>query len=270
MSAPTDRATSASSSRIQRGSGGRRLALGLGVGVALLVTFGVLYARHVGSSRRAAEAAATLLASEARGDPVLRVPHLLGPITLDGDMDDLGWVHPPGPARTGEFLVDNGRPARPISAARLVWGGDYLYLALFASDEDIESHVDQPDDPNGLDDAFRIVFSEPGAEYAIEVSPEGIITDAVRLGEGPWDFTWSSGAHASRELDGTVNFPNDLDEEWAIELAIPFESIGMRGEPGENIGMSLSRCDTPKDTLRVCAGWGEGALGHSRGRIVLE
>jgi hypothetical protein len=248
----------------------RSSATALGLGALMLATGGGLYARHVASSRRAARAAATLRASVARGDPVLRVPHIPGAITLDGDTDDPAWTRPPGPARTGDFLFENGKPARPYSEARLVWGGDYLYLALYASDEDIESHTDQPDAPLGLDDAFRIVFAQPGVEYAIEVSPRAVITDSIRRGDGAWDPTWSSGAHASNEVEGTMNDTRTMDEEWAIELAVPFESLGMKGEPGENIGMSLHRCDTPRNGRRVCAGWGEGPADGVRGRIVLE
>jgi hypothetical protein len=102
------------------------------------------------------------------------------------------------------------------------------------------------------------------------VSPKAVVTDSSRRGDGEWDLSWSSGVHVSRELDGTINDPKNMDEEWAIEMAIPFESLGMKGEPGENIGMSLSRCDTPKREPRVCAGWGEGPADRGRGRIVLE
>jgi hypothetical protein len=213
-------------------------AKALGFGVVLLAASGVAYAQHLASSRRAARAAATLSASVARGDLVLRVPHLTGAIALDGDMDDPGWVRPPGPARTGEFLLENGKPARPHTHARLVWGGEYLYMAVLASDEDIES-----------DDAIHIAFSGD-TQYAIDVSPKALVTGSIR------------GVHASSEIDGTIDKPNNFDEEWSLELAIPFESLGMRGERGENIGMSLSRCDTPKDGSRVCASF--------RSRIVLE
>ena len=238
--------------------------------VAVLAVGGGLYVRHVGSTRRAALAAATLSTSVARGDPVLHVPHAPGTITLDGDTDDPGWLRPPGPARTGAFLFQNGKPARPYSETRIVWSGEYLYLALYASDEDIESHTDKPDEPNGLDDAFHIVFSQADVEYAIEVSPNAVITDSISRGGGAWDLAWSSGSHASREIDGTINDSKNTDEEWAIELAIPLASLGMKGEPGENIGMSLSRCDTPKRASWVCAGWGDGPADHGRGRIVLE
>jgi hypothetical protein len=217
------------------------------------------------------ESAAVLAASVARGEPLLRVPHAPGPITLDGDTDDLGWRLLPGPARTYAFRFDDGRRALPYSEARLVWSGDYLYLALYASDQDIQSHTDQPDQPiPPNDDSFRVVFSQGDAEYAIEVTPKALITDGIRKGEGAWDLRWNSGAHASREIDGLMNDTRSKDEEWAIELAIPLVSIGMRGERGENIGMSIRRCDIPFGVPRVCAGWGEGPGDHGRGRIVLE
>jgi hypothetical protein len=242
----------------------------IGLGLAILASAGVVYAKHAASSRRAAQSASTLSAAIALGAPVLRVPHAPGPITLDGDTDDLGWLHPPGPARTGAYRFANGQPATPYSETRLVWSGDYLYLALYASDEDIETHADAPDGPVAAEDAFHIVFSQPGVDYAIDVSPKAVISDAIRRGAGGWDLSWQSGAHASKEIDGTINDPKNLDEEWAIELAVPFESIGMRGERGETIGLALRRCDKPKEGPRVCATWGGGPSVREGGRIVLE
>jgi hypothetical protein len=247
-----------------------RWSVMLGLGAAMLVAAGVTFSRHVRSSRAAAGAAAALSASVARGDPVLRVPHVPGAITLDGDTDDPGWLRAPGPARTGAYVLPNGKAAIPYSETRLVWGDGYLYLALYASDEDIESRADQPDGPVRLDDAFRLVFSRPGVEYEIDVSPRAVIADSIRREGGEWDSTWNSGSHASKEMDGTVNNPKDRDEEWAIELAIPLESLGLKGEPGEIIGMSLSRCDTLHGAPAVCAGWGVGSAEQGRGTIVLQ
>lgn len=219
----------------------------LALALLLFAAAGVAYGEHHAASRRAADAAANLSASIARGDLVLHVPHLSGAIVLDGDMDDPGWVRPPGPAQTGEFLLDSDKPARPHSHARLVWGGEYLYMAVLASDEDIES-----------DDAIHFVFSQGNVEHTMAVTPRGVITGSIH------------GVHVSTEIDGTVDHPNNFDEEWSLELAIPFESLGMRGERGETIGLSLSRCDTPKDGHRVCAGWGDPAFNERRGRIVLD
>jgi hypothetical protein len=247
-----------------------RWAAMLGLGVACSVVGGVLYSRHARSAQASARAAAALSAAVARGDPVLRVPHVSGAIVLDGDTDDPGWLRAPGPARTRGFLLPSGKAAIPYSEARLVWGDGYLYLALYASDEDIEVHGDQPDQPVALDDAFRLTFARPGVEYEIDVSPTAVITDSVRRRGGEWDLSWNSGAHASKEIDGSLNEPKNRDEEWAIELAIPLESLDMAGERGEMIRMSLSRCDSLRGAPPICAGWGDGSAGYGRGTIVLE
>jgi len=197
------------------------------------------------------------------------VPHLQGAITLDGDTDDPGWKGPS--LRTGAFVGTDGvTPVHPHSEARVLWGDGFLYLNLYAADEDIETRTDQPDGPLWLDDSFRLSFVRGDVEYAIEVSPRGIVTDAVRKSGGAFDYSWSSGAHVSPELDGTINNPNDMDEEWVIEMAIPFESLGMKGESGESIGFSVRRCDTPKGSPRVCAGWGEASAEMAQGTLVLE
>jgi len=89
----------------------------------------------------------------------------------------------------------------------------------------------------------------------------------------PFDFTWNSGAHLSTERDGTLNKPDDNDEEWVIELAIPFDALGLKGEKGERIGFSVHRCDTPHSGVRSCGSWGEGNGGsgrEKRGVLVLD
>ncbi len=228
------------------------------------------YARHLLAARRPAPTPPPRSAF-AEPDHVLHVPHAPGAILLDGDTDDLGWTGSTGPARTRDFELANGAPARPFSEVRTVWGDGYLYLCLYAADENIESRTTEADGPLWLDDAFRIVFSHGDTEYAIEVSPVPVVTDSIRHRVsgtwGPWDYKWSSGVHVSTEMDGTLNNPNNMDEEWVIEMAVPFASLGLKGEPGDSIGFTASRCDTPRRAPRICASWGEGA---EHGQIVLE
>jgi hypothetical protein len=200
-------------------------------------------------------------------EEVLHVPHAPGAILLDGDTDDKGWTGNPPPARTHAFLAPNGAPARPFSEIRMVWGDGYLYLSLYAADEDIESRTADNDGPVWLDDAFRVVFTRGDTQYAIEVSPRAVVTDSVRHGDGKWDYAWTAGVHVSKEADGTINDPKDKDEEWVIEMAVPLESIGLEGKPGESIGFTASRCDTLRTGGRSCGSWGEGT---PPGLVVLE
>ena len=191
----------------------------------------------------------------------LHVPHLKGSIVLDGDMDDPGWEA--DIARTGAFVDETGGDARPYSDARLVWGDGHLYLALYAADEDIRATHTEPDGPVWMDDSFHLVFRSGSHERTFDVSPLGILTDGQRSLGGALEYRWQSGAHVSHELDGTMNHSSDDDEEWVIEMAIPFRALGIRGEKGERVGLTLGRCDSPHRGPRVCAAWaraGDGVL----------
>jgi hypothetical protein len=219
----------------------------------------VIVVRHRDSEREAALKSG-LAASERGGEAALRVPHAQGPITLDGDQDDPGWQDA---ARTGAFRLDNGRRAVPFSEVRITWGDGHLYMSLYASDYDIESH----DPPRPGDDVFHVTLSRGEAEYSLEVSPTAAVRAQARSG-GAW-APWASGAHASKEWDGTLNAPKDNDEEWVIEMEIPFEALGMKGVRGESLGFVASRCDTTRDSKQVCASWGTEAT-TGAGRIFLE
>src|SRR5262245_39947242 len=91
----------------------------------------------------------------------LRVPRSHGAIVLDGDLGDSAWKE--RVARTGAFLSANGGSARPYSDARLLWGDNQLYVALYAADEDIR----------GESDSFHVVFETARGEESLDVSPLG-------------------------------------------------------------------------------------------------
>ncbi len=188
---------------------------------------------------------------------VLRVPHVPGAVALDGDNDDPGWTLPPGPARTGPFVSAGGGSARPYSDARMLWGDGHLYALLYAADEDIRTG----------EDAFQLRFSRGGVDYAIELSAAGTVRDAARDERGRGVAGWRSGAHVSREIDGTPDDARDTDEEWSLEVALPLASLGMTGQPGDSVRFAIERCDASKEGAKSCSQWGEGGEG---GRLVLE
>jgi hypothetical protein len=205
----------------------------------------------------------------------LRVPHAQGSIVLDGDTDDPGWQG--DVARTGPFVTSAGdgeTAARPHTESKIAWGDGYLYVELYAADQDIRASHEVADGPVWESDSFHLVFDDGESEYSFDLTPLGTLTDGKRPAAvptpgapRPFDYRWNSGAHVSHELDGTPNAPGDEDEEWVLELAIPFDAIGLRGERGERIGLAMHRCDTLKSGARACGAWGEGAR---RGVIVLE
>ncbi len=199
------------------------------------------------------------------GETELVVPHVKGSISLDGDLDDTGWLGPI--AHTGAFVDKNGAGAKPYSEARFTWGDGVLYLSFYAADEDIRANVKDHDGEVWRDDSFHFVFDDGKNERIFDASVNAVVSDATRPSivfsktptRSPIDFSWQSGAFISRELDGTLNDASDDDEEWALEVAIPLEAIGLRGEVGERVRFAAHRCDLPKNGKRVCASWGERA-----------
>lgn len=237
-----------------------------------LAVVGVGGALGFGLARRGGSAPASF---PVEGATVLKVPHAQGNIVLDGDMDDPGWTR--ASARTQAFVGPDGvSPARPHSEARIVWGDGYLYLGLYAADEDIRAESTEHDTLAPGDDAFTVTFSDGRMERVIEVSPVGTLKDGARRAGtgGQLDLAWESEAHVSIEHDGTPNHPGDKDEEWVIEMAIPLEALGMVGQKGESVALSLRRCDTLRSGAVSCGTWGEASADPAdparRGVIVLE
>lgn len=213
------------------------------------------------SCRPTAVPAATIRDATAERGPELVVPRAAGEITIDGELEDPGWTA--SLARTGAF-VDGDKPAHPYSDARFVHRDGQLFVVLYAADEDIRIAEAKHDDPLYLSDAFELVFRTPRGELLIDVSPGGVVTDARRSVGGATDFAWESHARVSVDRDGTVDDPSDQDEEWVVEMAIPLDALGLTGESGERVGLTMRRCDRVPNAGRVCGTWGaaprEGTL----------
>jgi hypothetical protein len=248
--------------------------------VAVLVGFGVGRRSPVklGTSSPAAPPVRFETAVVEGDSLVLHVPHAEGNIVLDGDMDDPGWIR--ASARTHAFVgADGVTAARPYSEARFVWADGFLYVGLYAADEDLRAKSSEHDVPVEGDDVFHVVFSDGKLDRVMDLNPLGTLTDGTRPSgtNDLLDRSWESGAHVSHEIDGTPNVLGDHDEEWVIEMAIPFESLGLRGETGERIGVALRRCDTIKNGVTVCGTFGEGTPGEGpalqgskKGLLVLD
>jgi hypothetical protein len=104
-------------------------------------------------------------------------------------------------------------------------------MAVLASDEDIRSQ-----------DFVHIVLTRGGTDYAIDVYATGVVKTGV------------AGVQAVVDADGVIDNAKGFDEEWNIEMFVPFASLDTKSEAGVTLGLTLSRCDTPKTSgVEVCA-----------------
>jgi hypothetical protein len=79
------------------------------------------------------------------------------------------------------------------------------------------------------------------------------------------DTKWRSGSRAIGM--SSAKQPSDVSNEWIVEMAIPLTALGLKGEPGERIGLALQRCGTSRAGVRSCGTWGDG---KRRGVLVLD
>ncbi len=184
----------------------------------------------------------------------IHVPHALGAISVDGELDEPSWD---SSARTGGFVRGDGAPARPFSEVRVTWRDGILYVGLYAADEDIRSSKPAAGQASAaLDDAFNLVLAGTTGKRTLDLFADGRLV-ARREGTAA---AWETLPTAAHDADGTLDDPADDDEEWVVEVAIPLRELGLRGEKGERLSLTARRCDTPKNQRRTCAAWGEGVL----------
>ena len=216
-------------------------------------------------------------ARDARPFVELHAPHVSAPIVVDAEIEgQKAWESDIG--STNVFKDENGQGMVPYTEAKVRWGDGTLYLWLYAGDLDLEGTVKTPDGPVLQDDAFAIEFGVGGAQdkvRTVDVSVLGTVADAECTGTvgGPLegrrcDPAWSSRATVSVDSDGTLNKTGDNDEEWVVEMAIPFASLGLaNATAGTRIPFAIRRCDIGKTGKHACGGFG---VGKTRGELVLD
>jgi hypothetical protein len=213
-------------------------------------------------------------ARDARPFVELHAPHVAAPIVVDAAIEgQKAWESDIGSTKV--FKDENGQGMVPYTEAKVRWADGTLYLWLYAGDLDLEANVKTSDGPVLQDDAFAIEFGVGDKIRTIDVSVLGTVADAECTGTagGPLegrrcDPSWTSHATVSVDADGTLNKTGDNDEEWVVEMAVPFASLGLQNATaGTRIPFAIRRCDIGKTGKHACGGFGEG---KTRGELVLD
>ncbi|NOT07520.1 MAG: carbohydrate binding family 9 domain-containing protein [Gemmatimonadales bacterium] len=152
--------------------------------------------------------------------PTLEVRRAPGPISIDGDLADAGWVRA---ARAENFTETDPRDNVRPSVESVVWvtyDASNLYLAFIAKDDPTSVRSSLTDrDQIFQDDFFGIVldtFGDGSWAYELFANPRGIQGDlrmAANQGEDErFDLIYRS--FGKMTADG-----------WVVEMAIPFASL---------------------------------------------
>lgn len=198
------------------------------------------------------------------------------PITIDGNLTENVWKQVPVMT---DFTVlgTAAKPAYPTKAW-MCYDDRNLYVAFVATSEDIWATMTKHDEYLYEEEVVEI-FIDPdgdGKNYIeLEINPLNNVFDLLMLTGIPWkgkaDWDIKDLTHAVR-IYGTLNYPEDADERWVVEMAIPFKNFkGLGGnnippQEGDEWRLNLYRHERGKQfrSKPECTAWspikGEGSV----------
>ncbi|MGH1346172.1 MAG: carbohydrate-binding family 9-like protein [Nannocystales bacterium] len=165
-----------------------------------------------------------------------RVAATRGTPSVDGTLGETLWA---SAAHTA--LVDSlvGEPSR-LGATRedapdwgptevaFAWDQAHLYVGAWLPDRDLRGTYTERDDPIWKQEVFELfVFGDDRrADYLeLQVSPRGVQFDARFERYRKGDEAWNGNFAAPVSVRGTVEVPEDRDEGWTTEFAVPWSDI---------------------------------------------
>lgn len=183
------------------------------------------------------------------------------PIVVDGMDNEKVWSKAPWTTLFTDIVTGELEGVEKETRAKMLWDDDFLYLYVLLEESDIWASLKEHDSSVYQDNAFEI-FIDPDGDthnyFEIQFNAHGTVWDLFmpkpyRNG-GQSLSTWDvKGLKKAIHINGTLNDPEDKDNDWSIELAIPINSIKMNGDRKPQDGviwrMNLSRVDWDLDVI---------------------
>lgn len=157
------------------------------------------------------------------------------PIKVDGKLDEPVWKT--ASAMT-DFVLGKGKPAPLQSRVLAAADKTNLYLAVINYEPNTNKLVCKAtarDDKAiwSTDDCVEVYVDANAAKdadfYAFFVTPKNVVYDRRKV--EAWDGKWES---ATSVVPGKA---------WVVEMAIPWATIGMKGAPGDKLGLMVARTE---------------------------
>ncbi|WP_282038109.1 carbohydrate-binding family 9-like protein [Saccharicrinis aurantiacus] len=188
---------------------------------------------------------------------------ITGDIVINGDINKPEWQD----AQWTNLFVDiEGHDIhKPYfeTMAKMLWNDDFLYFAFYIEEEHIWATIKDRDEVIFHDNDIEIFIDANGDTHNyIELELNALNT--------AWDLYLAKpyreagpvineydikGLQSAIKINGTLNNPNDKDDSWTVEVAIPWESIISTNTPkrlpvhGENMRINFSRVQWESEVI---------------------
>lgn len=197
----------------------------------------------------------------------MEVPHYVAyrtadEVQIDGILDEYVWQNAPRSPRFRDMIY--GEEAIHDTRAAVLWDDEYLYVAYWIEEPDLQATLTERDAPIYQDNDVEFFIAGKDGYYEFEINSYGTIYEVLffwedayktggyetieelaidkpgvrpfhgvgyknhpmgpRIGFWNWDLP---GLLTAVSLDGTINDSSDRDRGWTVELAIPWEGLAL-------------------------------------------
>lgn len=180
------------------------------------------------------------------------------PPQIDGQLDEADWQK----AEWTEDFVDIEGSAKPAprlrTRAKMLWDDEYLYFAVEMEEPDLWATLTERDSVIYHDNDIELFIDPEGSTHRymeLEINQHGTAWDLLltkpyrdgdRVAYTGWDM---HGLKIGRQLRGTLNQPDDKDQGWTVEVAIPWRALReshdavLHPQAGEQWRLNFSRVE---------------------------
>ena len=161
-------------------------------------------------------------------------------INIDGKDDELAWSNA---IYTDDFIdIEGDKIPSQKTNVKMLWDDKFLYVFAKLYENHIWGDITKRDEVIYYNNDFE-VFINPNDDVfsygEIEINALGTEWDLFlnrpyRL-KGKADSSWDiNGLKSAVNISGTLNEPNDLDDYWTLEIAIPLKEIEKLNTSGKD------------------------------------
>ena len=161
-------------------------------------------------------------------------------INIDGRDDELAWNNA---IYTDDFIdIEGSKIPSQKTNVKMLWDEKFLYIFAKLYENHIWGDITKRDEVIYYNNDFE-VFINPNDDVfsygEIEINALGTEWDLFlnrpyRL-KGKADSSWDiNGLKSAVDINGTLNDPNDLDDYWTVEIAIPLKEIEKLNTSGKD------------------------------------
>lgn len=160
-----------------------------------------------------------------------KIPQANEPLVIDGKEDESSWAK----AQFSEDFIDIEGHKIPDQKTRLkmLWDEEFLYVYAVLEEEHIWATLKNRDTIIFYNNDFEVFISPSNSNHnygEIEINAFGTVWDLLL--DRPYNtkgnpiFNWNiHNLKSAVHIEGTLNNPNDTDEYWSVEMAIPMNAL---------------------------------------------